>query len=117
MTNYFSLKEQSCRCCGEGQLNPRFLEKLNKAREIAGIPFILNSAYRCEKHNKAIGGSETSSHLDGLAADIRCTDSISRYKIISALLSVGLCRIGIAKTYIHTDFDIYAKVPNLIWLY
>lgn len=117
MTNYFSLKEQACRCCGEGRLNPAFLEKLNKAREIAGIPFVLNSAYRCEKNNEAVGGSDTSSHLDGLAVDIRCTDSVSRYKIVTALLEAGICRIGIGKNFVHCDDDIYAKIPNLIWLY
>ena len=117
MTNYFSLKEQSCRCCGEGQLNPRFLEKLNKARELAGIPFVLNCGYRCEKHNKEVGGSDTSSHLDGLAVDIRCTNSVNRYKIIKALLEADICRIGIGKDFVHCDDDVRSKIPNLIWLY
>lgn len=36
-----------------------------------GTPAIrINSGYRCEELNKAVGGSKTSAHLSGYAADI-----------------------------------------------
>ena len=34
------------------------------------ISVIINSGSRCEKHNKAVGGSDKSQHLFGKAADI-----------------------------------------------
>lgn len=114
--NYFRRKEEWCPCCHSGGLVPDFREKLNKAREIAGIPFILNSAFRCAAHNADVGGSETSSHLAGLAVDIRCNDSRSRWIIINALTAAGFNRIGIGKTFVHVDDDL-TKEPELIWLY
>jgi len=44
-----------------------FLEPL---REAVDSPITINSGYRCLLLNKAIGGSLTSSHMDGEAADI-----------------------------------------------
>ena len=114
--NYFTMEEEWCPCCQSGGLLPDFRDKLNKARELAGIPFVLNSAFRCTEHNKDVGGSCTSSHLVGCAVDIRCTNSRSRWLIIQALIAVGFNRIGIAKSFIHVDDDM-TKEPNLIWEY
>lgn len=36
-----------------------------------GRPIIITSGFRCEKLNKAVGGSPTSQHVLGQAADIR----------------------------------------------
>lgn len=114
--NYFTVEEEWCPCCHSGGLLPDFRDKLNKARELAGIPFALNSAFRCTEHNKDVGGSCTSSHLVGCAVDIKCTDSRSRWLIVQALIAAGFNRIGIAKTFIHVDDDM-TKEPNLIWEY
>ena len=116
MKNYFSRKEEWCPCCKQGGLLPDFRDKLNRAREIADIPFILNSAFRCEFHNKDVGGSCTSSHLVGCAVDIRCDNSHDRYLILNALIQVGFNRIGIAKTFIHVDDDL-TKPSGVIWVY
>jgi zinc D-Ala-D-Ala carboxypeptidase len=43
---------------------------LEPIREFYGIPFSPNSVYRSHKLNLEIGGSETSDHLQGDAADI-----------------------------------------------
>lgn len=43
---------------------------LQPLRDIISHPFHVNSGYRCKKLNKAVGGSDTSAHLQGLAADI-----------------------------------------------
>lgn len=114
--NYFSKEEEQCRCCGCGGLVPDFRKKLNEARDIAGIPFILTSAFRCEKHNQDVGGTSESAHLEGLAVDIKCTDAWSRFKILSALFEVGFCRIGIGKTFIHVDDDL-TKPQGVVWDY
>lgn len=114
--NYFKRAEEWCPCCKQGGLLPDFRAKLNKAREIAGIPFIINSAYRCEKHNQDVGGSENSAHRAGLAVDIRCNDSRSRWIIIEALKQAGFSRIGIGKSFVHVDDDLMKK-QDLIWLY
>ena len=93
-----------------------FLAKLDEAREYAGIPFVINSAYRSPEHNAEIGGKPNSSHLRGLAVDIKAKDSRTRYKVLEALIHVGFNRIGIADTFIHVDDD-KQKSSNVIWTY
>jgi len=88
--------------------------KLNRARDLAGVPFVVNSAYRCKEYNRAVGGSERSAHTKGYAMDIKCLESRDRFKILNALLSVGFKRIGVYGTFIHVDDD--PTLPtNVIW--
>jgi len=100
----------------EENMDLDFLAKLDEAREFAGIPFIINSAYRSPEHNAKIGGKPNSSHLKGLAVDIKATDSRTRFLVLNALISVGFNRIGIADTFIHVDDD-KDKSDKVIWTY
>ena len=98
-----------------GNMDIGFLQMLDNARGIADIPFKINSGYRTAKHNKKVGGKKGSSHLQGFAADIACTDSNTRQKIVSSLIKAGFSRIGIADTFIHCDND--GNKNPAIWLY
>lgn len=100
----------------EYKMDGDFLNKLDSSRKLAGIPFIINSAYRSKEHNKQIGGTPNSSHLKGLAVDISVKDSRTRYIILKSLIKVGFNRIGIASNFIHVDDDI-SKSKNVIWTY
>ena len=99
----------------ENNMNKNFLFVLDEAREFAGIPFVINSAYRSPEHPLSIK-NPSSSHIKGLAVDIKATDSITRFKIVKALIEVGFTRIGIADTFIHVDLDL-DKTQNVIWTY
>jgi len=99
----------------EDNMNKEFLFVLDEAREFAGIPFIINSAYRSPDHPLSIK-NPSSSHIKGLAVDIKATDSVTRFKIVKALIEVGFTRIGIADTFIHVDLD-FDKTQNVIWTY
>ena len=44
---------------------------LDPLREAYGKPIIVTSGFRCEELNRLIGGSKTSQHRTGQAADIR----------------------------------------------
>lgn len=109
---------------GSGRnMNPEFLRALDRARTIAGIPFIITKGggFRTKDYNEELckrnpKASPTSSHLKGLAADIAARGSAQRFAIISALLDVGITRIGIAKTFVHADLD-HEKEPELVWVY
>tara|TARA_Y100000114_G_scaffold34471_1_gene29910 strand:+ start:7372 stop:7818 length:447 start_codon:yes stop_codon:yes gene_type:complete len=98
------------------KMNKKFLEKLDYARGNAGCKFVINSGFRTIEWNAKIGGRVGSSHTKGLAVDIHCVDSRNRALIINALISVGIRRIGIAKTFIHCDVD-KDKDQDVIWLY
>ena len=93
-----------------------FLQMLDIAREIANIPFKINSGYRTKEHNKKVGGKSDSSHLVGKAVDISYSNSRDRWIIITALQEAGFNRLGIAKTFVHTDSD-QTKSPDVIWTY
>jgi len=99
----------------EKNMDVDFLAKLDEAREFAGIPFVINSAYRSPEHNAKVGGKPTSSHLKGLAVDIKAKDSTTRGIILDALRMVGFNRIGIAKSFIHVDLDL--EKSKSTWLY
>ena len=93
-----------------------FLNMLDDARSIAGVPFFINSGFRTPERNALVGGKPDSSHLKGCAADIKAIDSRSRGLILKALRQVGFTRIGIAKTFIHVDSE-ESKDQNVTWLY
>ena len=99
----------------EENMNADFLNKLDEAREYAGIPFVINSAYRSPTHPLSIK-NPTSSHIKGLAVDIRCNTSRNRFIVLDALIAVGFNRIGIADNFIHVDLDL-SKSDNVIWTY
>jgi uncharacterized protein YcbK (DUF882 family) len=93
-----------------------FLEMLDHARHIAGIPFKINSGYRTIEHNYEVGGKPNSSHIIGKATDIAIQSSRQRWIIIDSLIKAGFNRIGVAKTFIHVDSDEH-KDPDVLWTY
>lgn len=112
---WFKLSDFTCKCgCGLNNMDKTTLQMLDDAREIAGIPFVVNCGTRCPKHNKDEGGEDNSSHLRGLAVDISAITSTQKFLILSALLKVGFKRIGFYKTFIHCDND--STLPQkVIW--
>jgi len=119
---YFKKSEFACKCgCGEDNISERFANRLDFAREAAGIPFVINSGVRCETHNKSVGGVPVSSHVAsatklGHAADISAKTSGEKHAIVASLLAAGFTRLGIADTFIHVDDD-PSKDSDAIWTY
>ena len=107
MSKYFSAKEfRACvPSCSMEQMEPGFLELLDRGWEAAGIPLVLNCAFRSVAHEKKMGRSGNSAHTRGRAVDIRCNTSANRYKIVAAALGCGIRRIGVGKTFVHLDND------------
>lgn len=59
------------------------VDVLEPAREEYGKAIIISSGYRCEELNKAVGGAKTSLHMQGLAADIVCSEPQRLFEILS----------------------------------
>lgn len=59
----FAPREIACPCCGEICVDEPSLDALQSLRTAWGKPIILNSAHRCPRHNRAVGGVENSMHL------------------------------------------------------
>jgi zinc D-Ala-D-Ala carboxypeptidase len=115
-TEHFSHKELACPCCDVMGMDEEFLQILEAVRKEYGKPMILNSAYRCSKHNTAINAKSSSSHCLGLAVDIACKRSRQRYDLIRHLLK-HVTRIGIGDGFLHADNDLGNKSSNVIWTY
>jgi hypothetical protein len=76
---------------------------LDAARELAGVPFIIESGYRTVGHNRVVGGAPSSAHLTGEAVDIKVQNSAVRWNMLVALLAVGFDRIEIKPGDLHVD--------------
>ena len=114
-SKHFSWYEIACDCgCGYAMGIKKLIDKLEVAREIADIPFHINSWCRCVEHNQAVGGVAGSSHIQGLAVDIRCNTKTRRV-IYDALRQAGFTRLGIARSFIHADVD--DSKPDAVWRY
>lgn len=60
---------------------------LEPCREYLGYPIHINSGYRCEALNKRVGGSRTSQHIKGEAADVTCFDNSA---LLNCILHLNL---------------------------
>ncbi len=117
---YFKYEEFDCscgQCDAKGEsMDVHLLNRLDAVRERMGRPMLVTSGMRCPAHNRAEGGSETSSHLTGLAADIAVPSSRYRYDLLMTAIGAGFTRIGIGKTFIHLDVD-ESKPEEVVWVY
>jgi len=95
--------------------DPLLVSMLDNARLVADIPFQIASGIRSREHNDRIGGSPTSAHLTGHAADIKCTTSRQRFIMLNALIEAGFTRIGVYDRHIHVDTD-QNKPDEVIWM-
>ncbi len=66
-------------------MNRLIKEVLDPARDALGMPVIVNSGYRCEPLNRAVGGVARSYHLAGRAADLT-TGSVENNRLLFNIL-------------------------------
>lgn len=118
MFKYFSYTDfqSATPTCQIEDMDSDFLHKLDTARGLAGIPFIINSAFRTVSYEESKGRDGTSSHTKGLAVDIKAEGSRAKFVILDALLKAGFNRLGVGDTFIHCDADT-SKDMNVIWTY
>lgn len=115
---YFSQSDFSSAnpSCSIDDMDKDFIDLLDAGRQIAGIPFVINSGYRTVEHELEQGRDGKSSHTKGLAVDIKAEGSRQRYLIIDALMKVGFTRIGVDDEFVHVDGDT-EKDQQVIWTY
>lgn len=107
----FSPAEIACRGTGSIRVHEDALDKLQALRDRLGKPLIIRSAYRSPTHNRAVGGSPRSKHMDGAAFDIAMAnhDPVAFEK---AARDVGFLGFGFypRSGFIHIDLG-----PARIW--
>ena len=90
---YFRREEFRCRCgkCDTlDRLHGPLVDILDKLRHQAGVPCVITSGVRCEKHNAspAVGGAVNSYHCRGRAADFRL-QGLSAQRSMSMIRSIS----------------------------
>lgn len=102
ISKYFTLEEMlasqtAARLCIDNTPNDdKFINivetcrRADSVREYLGYPMIVTSGYRSIALNKAIGGSETSSHCKGEAIDFRCPQFGVPKDVFEALMKSGI---------------------------
>jgi zinc D-Ala-D-Ala carboxypeptidase len=121
LTKHFSRKELACKCCGKlptetGVITPEkydaFLSSLEALREAWGKPLPITSGYRCEDHNEAVRGSQSSYHLIGIAVDVSINGH-EAIKLANLAIQMGWKGIGLnLKGSIHNRFIHLDQRPN-----
>ena len=107
----FMIKEFACKDGTDKILiDSELVEKLQIIREYFGKPVNVNSAYRTEEYNKAVGGVADSQHLLGKAADISIS-GVAPSTIANFAKSIGFGGIGIYSWGCHLD----TRKDKAIW--
>ncbi len=83
---------------------------LQPLRDSVGMPLVVSSGYRCPRLNRAIGGSVTSQHMEGRAADVVCF-GIDTKQLFKRVLELKLpfdqliYEGGRQSIWVHVSFD------------
>lgn len=115
LSKYFQPSDFTCSCCKVDLTTQEAKDRLLAYREKVGIPMIIDSSYRCEKHNTDVGGAKDSQHVHGTAFDIRWSHLTGAQK--HSMLKVALemfTGVGLHKAFIHLDVR---RGDRLIWFY
>ena len=106
LTKNFSKRECACKCCGECHMDSTFMEVLQDLRDTVGFPLIITSGYRCDVHNRAVKGANSSQHIRGKAVDID-TSSLTadqKQRLMAAIQKDKRIKgVGVATSFIHID--------------
>ena len=108
LSKNFRLDEFKCKCgkCDPILVDEALVDWLQKIRDHFGRSVNINSGYRCAKHNAdpKVGGSVSSHHVKGMAADIR-VEGIIPEEVAKYAESIGIKRIGLYDTFVHIGSD------------
>jgi uncharacterized protein YcbK (DUF882 family) len=112
MSKNFSYKEFTCKCCGTGYVSSQLITVLELVREHFNAPVIINSGFRCEKHNAEINGKSRSQHLKGTAADI-VVKGIDPHDVYAYIDSIFPKSFGLGSYTSFTHIDV--RVTKARW--
>jgi len=103
---YFRLEEFNCTHTGTGgeNMDPEFLENLDRLREICGFPFRITSGWRDATHPVEARKEKPGTHQQGIAADIAVTNGLDRLTLVREALKMDSFNgIGIGDGFVHLD--------------
>lgn len=105
LSKNFKKREFRCKCgkCADFLVDDVLIEHLQKIRDHFGVSITVNSGYRCKTHNAKVGGSSSSHHMRGKAADIR-VKGVKPIEVAKYAESIGVQRIGLYESAAEGEF-------------
>lgn len=89
------------------------LEVLQPLRDAWDKPLHINSGYRCPELNKIVGGTATSQHLKGEAADVACDDPLSLAQLAYDL-SLPYDQMIVYPDFVHFSHKLSGKQRRMV---
>ena len=110
LTKNFNRSEFACKganCCGHSApVSLELVEGLQFLRDMAKVPLLITSGFRCNKHNSTMKppGAKNSQHIYGTAADIATPKGWAAKELYDLAESLMLFDgIGIYDWGVHVD--------------
>lgn len=110
LSEHFRVEEFHCGCAGADchltLLHPHLVSALQTLRSRLGRPLRLTSGYRCQRHNRQVGGRRRSYHTRGMAADVACASPEALEELARAAAevpAVGAIGRYPLRSFVHLD--------------
>lgn len=82
---------------------------LDPLRQAWGRPLAVSSGYRCPALNCAVGGSSTSHHMKGMAADITTGNKVDNRRLFQQIIDLNLPFTQLIDekdfSWVHVSYD------------
>ena len=118
---YFKREEFACPHCGQNGFKLVTAKRLEAARSLAGVPFVITSGYRCHAHNALVSTTGPNGpHTTGVAVDIHIYYSkaatLVREALNAGFSGVGMRQHGaLSNRMVH--LDTMRRSSQAIWTY
>lgn len=93
-------------------LSNELVSKLDTARHVSGVAYIIKRGKATVSENEKVGGVEDSAHLNGLAVDLGLGHlaegydrNHARFLMVKGLYVAGFTRIILYSNHVHADVD------------
>lgn len=116
--DYPNFKEYEFRCrhCGQQDMKPEFMERLQALRDVYQRPMPITSGYRCENHPIEKAKAEPGMHSTGLACDVG-VQGADAHELMRLAFHLGFTGIGVQQKglgrFVHLDL----RPTPMVWSY
>lgn len=115
----FKADEFKCSHCGDNEIKPELLDKLQALRSKYGKPMRVTSGYRCPQHPIEAKKPAPGPHSSGLACDIG-VEGADAHKLLGMAIEAGFKGIGVQQKgtgrFLHLDLIAGPNRPT-VWSY
>lgn len=103
---FFTPDEMRCRHTGRCEMDPRFMDRLERLRIMFGAPMVVTSGFRDPAHPAEARKGEPGMHAKGRAVDIGVRGG-EAIRLVRLAIEVGFKGIGVQQKgegrFIHLD--------------